>query len=135
MCMIVHDCTSMYSYRQVWSIDYFRAGKAHLTQVHSANPALSLLFTASTCFRTHFNSVAVNPVRQYCTFAKFCLVLVAVCKSNTGMALGTLKFCSCSRKAGGRCIQCSFCVELFVHGKRPLKPEVAYTRFYSTYAQ
>ena len=47
------------------------------------------------------------------------LVLVAVCRSN--MALGSLKVGHWSRKAGGRCIRCSFCVELSVHGKTVVK--------------
>ena len=33
------------------------------------------------------------------------------------MAPGTLKVGRWSRKAGGRCIRCSSCVDLFVHGK------------------
>ena len=33
------------------------------------------------------------------------------------MALGTRKVGRWSRKAGGRCIRCSFCIELSVHGK------------------
>ena len=43
------------------------------------------------------------------------LVLIAVCRSNK--AFGTLKVGRWSRRAGGCCIRCSFCVELFVHGK------------------
>ena len=51
------------------------------------------------------------------------------------MALGTQKVGRWSRKAGGRCIQCSFCVEMSVHGNTvksswSLKLEVAYTRLY-----
>ena len=37
------------------------------------------------------------------------------------MALGTLKVGRWSRKACGRCIRGSFCVELSVHGKTVVK--------------
>ena len=63
-------------------------------------------------------------------------LLVSFGRCAQNMALGTLKVGRWSRKAGGRCIRCSFCTELFVHGKTvirsrwSLKTEVAYTRFY-----
>eukprot|EP00117_Sycon_ciliatum_P018881 scpid108454/ scgid17296/ len=94
---------------------------------------LSLLLTACTFFRAHFNpvgSVAVNPASQDSTFW---LVSVAVYRSI--MALGILNVGCYSRKADSRCIRWSFYVELSAHGKTAarskwsLKPEVAFTRF------
>ena len=99
-------------------IEYSGAGKAHLTQVHAVHPALSLVTSVDYM---HLLQSALQPCcSQLCQPRRhFRLVLVAVCRSN--MALGTLKVDRWPRKAGGRCIQCSFCVELSVQGKTVVK--------------
>ena len=115
MCMIV--LVLPVSYWQVWSIQV-QAKHAHLSQEHAAYPAL-LLVTSVDCM--HLLQSALQPCGSQPCQPRWhiWLVLVAVCRSN--MALGTLKVGRWSRKAGGRCNRCSFCVELSMRGKRSLK--------------
>ena len=102
----------------MWSIEYFRAGKVHLTQVHAAHPALSLV-TSVDCM--HLLQSALQPCcSQPCQPRRqFWLVMVAVCRSTT--TLGTLKVGCWPRKAGCFSIQRSFYVGLSVHGKAVAK--------------
>ena len=130
LCTIVHDCTSMYSYWQVWSIEYF----LQQSTPHSTACSATCTVPGHFCWLHAHESERTSTLLLSNLTAKMAL-LVAVCRSN--VALGTLKVGRWSHKAGGRCIQCSLCVELSsVHGKPvvrsrwSLNTEVAYTRFY-----
>ena len=90
------------------------AGKAHLTQVHEAHPALSLVTQSVDCMYLLHISLQSSSLLLSNLTAK-------ICAGPIIMALGTHKVGRWSRKPGGHCIPCSFCVELSVHGKMVIK--------------